>query len=100
MKEELVAAFFFLIVFAVLLWFGVKDLVMHLWNMLKKAWEELDEDSPARLSERIFELEATLGEVLDAWKREADQGDGISEEHSRLYEHALAVRRGLLKKTW
>lgn len=45
----------------------------------------------AALEARVAELEGLLRGCLDAWKYEADQGDGIDVENAMLYDFARAA---------
>lgn len=52
----------------------------------------------ARVSERLVaadrrvrELEAALGRTLDAWKRDAQAGDGIHEDDAATYDTSRAL---------
>ena len=44
-----------------------------------------------RGAEDAVTLREVLAEVLHAWKYDADQGDGIMEEHGEIYDRALTM---------
>ena len=57
-------------------------------EIIDKLFLELSQYTTAE-TENELHTKRLLRLVLDAWKHDADQGDGIMEEHIQLYNRAM-----------
>lgn len=48
-------------------------------------WSDHRDCAISRLLDEVVLLQTTLGNVLNAWRDDANQGDGIMEEHADIY---------------
>lgn len=55
--------------------------------------QSLHDTSHIGESNKISEVKSMLKAVLDAWKNEADQGDGIMRKHGPLFWGAMKLSR-------
>jgi hypothetical protein len=59
-------------------------------EIIDKLFLELSQISKAK-TKREIDLIFMLSDVLDAWKTEANWGDGIDESHIRIYNRAMKL---------
>ena len=73
-----------------------EQFALHVRGEARQKGDLLRETKRARSAEsaalaRVRRLEEALGQSLDAWKREANSGDGMTDEDFALFSRAHAA---------